>query len=165
MLGSNTNPAWRALASSTKASAYFGRAWCSRTFQRTSTLRMCQARKLFDKIAIRLFVDSVWLHRFWGCHRFSDRCFFVQGRQFHVCSRCTGLILGAPCSLFLVPLFLVPLRGVLFLVFIAFVLALLTDGLTQLAKWRTSNNRLRFITGFGTAATFLPALLDIVGYS
>ena len=60
---------------------------------------------------------------------------------------------------------LFPLRAALPIVFCAFALALAIDGLTQLAQWRTSNNTLRFITGFGTAATLLPSLIAALGNS
>lgn len=113
----------------------------------------------FNKLVIRLFVDNVWLHKFWGCHRLPDRSFFVQGRQFHICARCTGLVVGLPCSLLLLPL-----REGLPYAFIPFASLLVADGLTQLAQWRVSNNGLRFFTGFGTAVTFIPSLLTIGGY-
>ena len=111
------------------------------------------------KIVVRLFVDNVSLHKYWNCHRLPERSFFVEGRQFHVCARCTGLILGLPASICLLPI-----REVLPIVFAAVVIALALDGLTQLAQWRVSNNKLRFCTGFGTSATFLPTLLTIGGY-
>jgi len=114
---------------------------------------------LFQKIAIWLFVDSVWLHKYWGCHRLSDRSFFVRGRQFHICARCTGLFVGLPCSLLLLPW-----REESAYVFGVFAFLLVADGLTQFIRWRVSNNRLRFFTGFGTAVTFFPTLLSIGGF-
>lgn len=116
-------------------------------------------RDLFDAVAIRLFVDSVWLHRFWGCHRIPERCFFIRGRQFHVCARCTGLITGLPSSVLLLPLY--EFAPALFCFFAS---ALITDGLTQFLEWRTSNNALRFLTGFGTAITLLPSIIALIGY-
>lgn len=110
-----------------------------------------------SRITIALFVDSIWLHKYWGCHRMPERSFFVNGRQFHVCARCTGLLIGAPCSLLLIPFSrFVPI------LFAAFVLVLAVDALTQLAHLRVSTNPLRFITGFGTSVTFLPTLLALV---
>lgn len=59
---------------------------------------------------------------------------------------------------------LLPLDAELPIVFCSFLLAITLDGLTQLAGWRESNNYLRFITGFGTMATFLPTLFAIIGH-
>ena len=48
-----------------------------------------------------------WLPIFCGCHCRPDRSFFFRGRQFPVCARCTGMLLG----------FCVPIVGlILFLV-------------------------------------------------
>jgi uncharacterized membrane protein len=112
-------------------------------------------------MAIRVFVDGVWLHRYWGCHRMPERCFFVQGRQFHVCARCTGLLIGLPLSLILLPILFLPIRAELPFVFLSFAAALVIDGLSQYYRMRTSTNSLRFITGIGTTATFLPTLLAV----
>jgi uncharacterized membrane protein len=114
---------------------------------------------IFNPALVRLFVDSVWLHKYWDCHRLPDRCFHIDGRQFHVCARCTGLIVGVPFSLLLIPI-----RQFMPIIFYFFMTAFLIDGVTQLLKLRTSNNRLRFATGFGTAATFLPSALALLGY-
>lgn len=111
-------------------------------------------RAIYDDLLIRIFVDSVWLHKYWGCHRKSNRCFFVRGRQFHICARCTGLLVGLPLSLLLIPFRIyVPVP------FFAFSGSLLIDGITQSMGLRESNNTLRFITGFGTALTALPFLI------
>lgn len=112
----------------------------------------------FEDVAIRSFVDSVALHRYWGCHRLSERSFFVRGRQFHICARCTGLLCGIPCSLLLLPAYHFAPE-----VFLFFAAVLLTDGLTQLWGLRKSTNTLRFITGFGTSVTFLPAIYYFMG--
>ncbi len=101
---------------------------------------------IFTSLAIRVFVDSAWLHKYWGCHRRSDRSFFVEGRQFHVCARCTGLLSGLPVSLALFAL-----GNVALYIFAGFSLLLLADGLTQLAGLRESSNGLRFVTGFAAA--------------
>lgn len=120
---------------------------------------MSHLQQVFARILIRLFVDNIALHKYWGCHRLSERSFFVQGRQFHVCARCTGLISGASLSVALIPV-----RDSLPVVFFALFFALAIDGLTQLVGWRTSNNGLRFITGFGVSLAFIPSLISIGGY-
>lgn len=114
---------------------------------------------LLETAAIRVFIDSSWPHKFWGCHRRSDRSFFVQGRQFHLCARCTGLAAGVPCSLLLLPL-----QGISPFLFASFATMLIIDGVTQLAGLRESTNGIRFFTGFGAAATLLPSLFAMVRY-
>jgi uncharacterized membrane protein len=117
-----------------------------------------KVRLACEGLLIKLFVDSVWIHRFWGCHRISERCFFVRGRQFHICARCTGLLVGIPSSLLLIPL-----RHATSWLFWPFTIALVVDGVTQSLKWRKSNNTLRFFTGLGAAATTLPFLIQLTG--
>ena len=113
----------------------------------------------YSGVVTRIFIDSVWLHKFWGCHRISDRSFFLKGRQFHVCARCTGLLAGLPFSLLLFPV-----RAWCPYVFIVFSVFLLVDGFTQFFGWRNSNNKIRFITGMLTASTFLPTIITIGGF-
>jgi uncharacterized membrane protein len=118
--------------------------------------KAAEVRCLFTKFIVRIFVDSVWLHKFWGCHRLSERSFFISGRQFHVCARCTGIITGIPFSIALLPF-----HSSVGVAFLAFALVLFVDGFTQIMAWRKSNNILRFVTGFGAAATLLPSLISL----
>ena len=111
-----------------------------------------------DRLLTRLFVDSVALHRFWHCHRLPERSFFVRGRQFHLCARCTGLLTGLIFSL---PLIFI--RAMLPIVFLAATTALIVDCVTQFGGWRKSNNRLRFVTGLAVGLTAGPAFLAIGG--
>jgi uncharacterized membrane protein len=109
-----------------------------------------------DKIITKMFVDNIYLHKFIGCHRLSDRSFFICNRQFHICARCTGLLVGMFLSLILL---LLPARNYIALLFPVFLGILLLDGLTQHFHLRKSNNLLRFFTGITTTSTFLPFLL------
>jgi len=82
----------------------------------------------------------------------------VGGRQFHICARCTGLLIGlVACPI------VIPIRGLLPAVFFMAVTALLIDSLTQLAGWRESNNRLRFATGLAVGLTAGPTFLTLGG--
>jgi len=116
-------------------------------------------RQTCIKILASLFVDSIWIHRWWGCHRLPERSFRVEGRQFHVCARCTGFIAGLPLSMLALPL-----RHDLPPAFLIIFGLLMLDGISQHLAWRTSNNRLRFITGFGTGLTLIPSLLALGGF-
>ena len=115
-------------------------------------------RALLNKALIAIFVDGVWLHRLWRCHCIPERSFSVEGRQFHVCSRCTGIIAGLCFSWTLLPAQEVALR-----LAVPIVLALGVDGLSQLVGLRKSNNVLRFLTGFGSGMTIPAALLWLGG--
>lgn len=120
---------------------------------------LTRLQTIYSGFVTRIFIDSVWLHKFWGCHRISDRSFFLEGRQFHVCARCTGLLVGLPFSLLLFPV-----RAWCPYLFIVFSGFLLLDGFTQFFGWRNSNNKFRFITGMLTSSTFLPTVIIIAGY-
>jgi len=91
--------------------------------------------------------------RFAFCHRRKDRSLRISGYTFPLCARCTGLWLGFVMGL------LVRVAGLhMPLIFaFAFMLPLTVDGLTQLAGYRESNNRLRLLSGalFGIAANML----------
>lgn len=80
---------------------------------------------------------------FVSCHRLAERSFFYKGRQFPVCARCTGLVIG-----YLVyPFMLFRLIEISLLMNVIFQLPMLIDGGTQAWSLRESNNTLRFLTG------------------
>ena len=89
--------------------------------------------------------------RFTFCHRRPDRSFFVRGRQFPVCARCTGIYVALPTGIAAVMAWDI-LQGLSFLASL-YLCALLpvpmaVDGGTQLLFSRESTNRLRIVTGF-----------------
>ncbi|WP_458455685.1 DUF2085 domain-containing protein [Methanobrevibacter sp.] len=90
------------------------------------------------------------------CHRLPERSFFFKGRQFPVCSRCTGIYIGFFISILFkyLKLFSLPNN---FLICFILTFPLLLDGFTQFFKLRESNNRLRLITGlmFGLSYLFI----------
>lgn len=110
-------------------------------------------KSLYEEILIKLFVDNIFLYKFVHCHRLSSRSFFVRNRQFHVCARCTGLITG-----YMVSPILLLVSEYSFRIFVVSCTALILDGVTQLMRWRESNNKLRVITGFVTGASALSFL-------
>jgi len=115
-------------------------------------------KKSLEELLIRIFVDNIYLHKFIGCHRLSNRSFFIQNRQFHICARCTGLLIGIIISM---PLLLLPIRNFVGYLFPVFLTLLVVDGLTQKFKLRESNNALRFFSGVTTNATLMPFLFLI----
>lgn len=105
-----------------------------------------KVRETYRSLVTAVFIDNALVHRWNLCHRMAERSFFLGGRQFHLCARCTGLLCGyilSPCLFFLwsfsSAVYLFPL----------FFLFLSLDGFTQLFGLRESNNLLRFVTGFG----------------
>ncbi|WPS85457.1 DUF2085 domain-containing protein (plasmid) [Brevibacillus halotolerans] len=84
-------------------------------------------------------IDLKWI----PCHRRSDRSFYIVGKKMPLCARCISILAGyltAPifvCMHFIASYYLIGLL----------LLPMLIDGFTQLWKWRTSNNILRFLTG------------------
>lgn len=113
--------------------------------------------RLIRPVLERVFVDSVLLHHCWHCHRIPERSFAIKGRQFHVCARCTGIIVGLACSFGALPL-----AGSAPLVLAVAAAANLVDGSTQLLGWRKSTNVLRFSLGVALGLALLPSIYGIV---
>lgn len=114
-------------------------------------------KKYLEAIVIRIFVDNIYLHKFVSCHRISNRSFFINNRQFHICARCTGLLTG-----FILSISLLPFKSFLSFLFPIFLFILIVDGLTQYFNIRESNNTLRFFTGITTSSTFISFLFFII---
>lgn len=91
------------------------------------------------------------------CHRRPDRSFFLFGRQFPVCARCTGILAGYVLAI--IGAFF-GLRLHHFLVILLFLFPLLIDGTFQAKGYWESTNIRRCITGIlaGIAA------IDIILY-
>lgn len=90
-----------------------------------------------------------FLRLFFGCHANPSRSFFWRGKQFPICARCTGELVGIILG---IPIFIVwGYFSVLTCFFL--MIPLIVDGTLQLkTKW-VSNNMLRLFTGilFGIA--------------
>ena len=98
------------------------------------------------------------------CHRLPERTFKIRNHYFPVCSRCTGIYIGAfsyyifvyfvyvqyNIAVILAALenlrFSVP-QTLLCLMAILMIIPTFLDGLTQFFGFRESNNTLRFLTG------------------
>jgi uncharacterized membrane protein len=73
-----------------------------------------------------------------GCHQRSDRSYFFNGRQFPICARCLGLLIGLPLPL---------VCRINVAAATVCLLPLLLDGGTQALRFRESVNWLRLVTG------------------
>ncbi|MDP3014439.1 MAG: DUF2085 domain-containing protein [Candidatus Subteraquimicrobiales bacterium] len=101
---------------------------------------------LSGNLESELFKDSGIFTQF-ICHRNPDRTFKVKGHYFPVCSRCTGIYLGAFSYFFYVYFFYVEYTILLIIFGFLMVFPTIIDGLTQLIGSRESSNLLRFTTG------------------
>ncbi|MCI8484107.1 MAG: DUF2085 domain-containing protein [Lachnospiraceae bacterium] len=93
-----------------------------------------------------------FLRIFFGCHARPDRSFYFHGKQFPICARCTGeligMIAGIPLAVFLgVPHFWIV---------ILMIFPLVLDGFVQRLTSYESTNTRRLLTGilFGIAFIF-----------
>ena len=107
-----------------------------------------------SKLKIERFCCK-WLPIIFGCHCKPERSFFYKGKQFPICARCTGELIGIIFGL-LIPIVLLNNLNILGissifenLKFYGFLLIpMLIDGFSQQLTSRESNNILRVITGF-----------------
>ena len=93
-----------------------------------------------------------WLPIVFGCHCREDRSFFYKGRQFPVCARCTGLLLGFLFALATMFLYTPPVY-----VLVIALVPMILDGLIQRFTPYESGNIRRLLTGllFGYGAICL----------
>lgn len=78
-----------------------------------------------------------------GCHQLPERSFFINGKQFPVCARCTGVTIG---QLSAIGAALVTQKANFRLALILLGIMGIDWGL-QAAKFKESTNLRRFITG------------------
>lgn len=81
------------------------------------------------------------------CHRLPERTFKINNRYFPVCSRCTGIYIGAFSYYAFVYFIYVQYNILIVLLAILMILPAFSDGITQFFGFRESNNALRFATG------------------
>lgn len=79
-----------------------------------------------------------------GCHQLPERSFFIKGKQFPVCARCTGVLLGQFLAILLA---IVGIR-INAVVSILLLLIMGMDWFIQYVGLLRSNNVRRVITGF-----------------
>lgn len=77
------------------------------------------------------------------CHRMPERSFHFHGKQFPLCARCTGILIGYVIGL----LILVTYGKLSLLLSFILIIPMIIDGTGQLfIKWESTNIR-RLITG------------------
>ena len=115
--------------------------------------------KLYKEMRDRMIkFFAKWLPIFFGCHCIPERSFFIKGKQFPICSRCTGILVGiflAICTFFFVQ---IPIYYLIIM-----TIPMIIDGSVQAKTKYESNNKLRFFTGllFGYAGIQLSLILHL----
>lgn len=92
-----------------------------------------------------------------GCHCRADRSFFYKHKQFPICARCTGELIGIIIS---IPTII--LNGVFsFKLTLLMSVPILLDGFLQLKTKYESNNIKRLITGILFGLIFFSLIYNI----
>lgn len=102
-----------------------------------------------------------WLPILFGCHCRPDRSFFFRGRQFPVCARCTGELIGMAL---LFPTWAIGHPNAI--CSLVLLLPLVADGMLQLCTRYESGNLRRLVTGilFGYALANLLLLSSAAAF-
>ncbi len=112
-----------------------------------------------NDIWLRFMKIGAWL----GCHQMPDRSFFIKNKQFPLCARCTGVIIGyifvfASASFYLLPIWIC----------FDFGLIMFLDWLVQFMGIKESSNFRRLITGIiggiGVMSLEIYVLLEILQF-
>lgn len=77
------------------------------------------------------------------CHRIPERSFFYRGKQFPICARCTGILIGY----FLGIIYIMYTKKIHPLGEFLLMIPLVIDGIGQLRGYWISNNSRRLVTG------------------
>lgn len=93
-----------------------------------------------------------FLQIFFGCHARPDRSFYFRGKQFPICARCTGELIGMIAGIPIVIFQGCPR----FVIVLVMMIPLVFDGFLQRLTSYESGNIRRLITGilFGIAMIF-----------
>ena len=101
-----------------------------------------------------------WLPRIFGCHQSPERSFFIRGKQFPICARCTGELIG----ILLTPFIYVIIKKFPLWVFFIMLFPLIIDGMIQARTRYESNNMKRLLTGFVFGIGFMMLFLLSTNY-
>ncbi len=92
----------------------------------------------------RHFFDYIFI-----CHKMPSRSFFYKGKQFPICSRCTGIFIGYIIGILILVIgIFIPLFIINFYFSILLIIPMVIDGTIQYFTKYESNNLKRVITGF-----------------
>lgn len=89
-----------------------------------------------------IYQKLMYLGRCSGCHQIPERSFFIRGRQFPVCARCTGVLVGNVLAYAMFFVYRLPIEFYILGCAVMFV-----DWYIQYIRIRQSTNIRRLITG------------------
>lgn len=89
-----------------------------------------------------LYQKLMYLGRNSGCHQMAERSFFIKGRQFPICARCTGVLIGNLVAYTMFFIYVIPPE-----VYVMGCAVMFADWYIQYIGIRKSTNRRRLITG------------------
>lgn len=102
--------------------------------------------------------DALWyLGGLSGCHRMPERSFFINGKQFPVCARCTGCFVGYAIGLAAAFATVFPVA-----ISIALMSVMLFDWLLQENEIAESSNVRRFLTGIAGGCGYIQLFLKLL---
>ena len=113
-----------------------------------------------DKRTKRWIKSMTIARKMWGCHQKPERSFFINGYQFPLCARCTGVLVGYLCSVLL----LVLGHVINYFLCLMFLAPLILDGSIQLLFNILSNNIRRFTTGIIFGIGFIHMIVNLIVY-
>ncbi|MGL4791087.1 MAG: DUF2085 domain-containing protein [Anaerotignaceae bacterium] len=99
-----------------------------------------------------------WLPIFFGCHCKRERSFVYKNKQFPICARCTGELLGMVSGIFLLLILGVPSLKICIVLMIPMVF----DGFLQMLTKYESNNIKRVITGYFFGIGFMALIFKYI---
>lgn len=101
-----------------------------------------------------------WLPIVFGCHCKPERSFHFHGKQFPICARCTGELIGIVAALLCCFFFRSPV-----LVSAILLIPMIIDGVVQHFTRYESNNLTRVVTGtlfgFGITMLFVMSIIAV----
>ena len=133
----------KASISSTSADITFTRRMEMPQMRKSSSELRRHLRLRTDKTLLKNMYSLLWtLGEMSGCHQRADRSFFIKGKQFPVCARCTGAFIGYSLGAIVFLFYQIPWWISLLLWFVMFA-----DWLLQRINILQSTNTRRVITG------------------
>ena len=107
----------------------------------------------------RFYLWCMRLGRRLGCHQMPQRSLFIGDRQFPLCARCTGLVVGYVLSFALLPLVQPPL-----VLCVIFCEIMFLDWLVQHLELHPSTNTRRLLTGTLCGYGLMSSYIQIGGW-
>ncbi len=96
------------------------------------------------------------------CHQLPERSFFFRGRQFPICARCTGILIGYLIGI----IYILTFKEIHIFLELLLMLPLLIDGTLQYFGYFQSTNIRRLLTGIlaGISSICLFRLACVLGF-